>query len=113
MQSKNGEPNHDVKNKTMPNKDNVGAETKKKGQRLKIEEIESVNDVIVKNRVDDLGPGNEKSEENTVPDTIKETELETSKKILEDLKVVNGVKDEKEGISEDNSVNSETSVRVV
>ena len=107
MQSKNGQPNHDVKNETMPNKDNVGAETKK------LREIESVDDVIVKNRVDDLGPGNEKSEENTVPDTIKETELETSKKILEDLKVVNGVKDEKEGISEDNSVNSETSVRVV
>ena len=96
----------------MPNKDNAGEKTKKKGQRLKIEEIESVDDATVGNRVDDLRPGNEKSEENIVPNTVKETELETSKKILEDLKVVNSVKDVKQGMSGDNSVNGETSVRV-
>ena len=109
LQSNNSEANKDVKNET-PNNDNAGAETKKKGQRLKIEEIESINDVIIQNRVQDVGPVNEKSKEKSQPETVEKSELDTSEKILEDLKVINSVKEEEEGMSLDNLVNGETVV---
>ncbi|CAB4016991.1 ---NA---, partial [Paramuricea clavata] len=96
--------------------DNAGAKTKRKGQRLKIVEIENGDDVTGNNGIEPsaLGPGNHQNNENGQPlenglsDQVGKSSSETSKGILEDSQVINSVKHEQEGMPMDNMVNSET-----
>jgi hypothetical protein len=87
----------------------AGSKTKRKGQRLKIVEIESGNDVMGENR-DEPSTTGSGAEENNKNGDVEKSGLETSKGILGDLKVVNSVEREQEGISVDNTVNGEALV---
>ena len=114
---KSVEPNNDIIHEAGSG-DNAGAKTKRKGQRLKIVEIENGNDVAENNGIEPsaLGPGNHKNNENGQPlenglsDQVGKSSSETSKGILEDNQVINSVKHEQEGMPTDNMVNSETLV---
>jgi hypothetical protein len=113
---KSVEPNNDIIHEAGSG-DNAGAKTKRKGQRLKIVEIENGDDITGNNGIEPaLGPGNHQNNENGQPlenglsDQVGKSSSETSKGILEDNQVINSVKHEQEGMPTDNMVNSETLV---
>ena len=78
---------------------NAGAKTKKKGQRLKIVEVENSDSLE-----------NGKRSENGLKGQVQDNNLEGSKGIMEDLKVVNSGKHEQEGMTMDKMVNGHTTV---
>ena len=111
METKDVEPNNDVIHEAVV-KDSAGAKTKKKGQRVKIVEIENGVDVNGENHAEPstLGPGTEQNSENSLPGHVEKGGLETTKGILEDPKVVNSVEREQGGVSMDGMGKGEISV---
>ena len=97
----NGDPKQELEN------EETGTKAKKKGQRLKIVEIDSTDDVIAKNGAEPsaVWSGNEQNGED---DQVAERDLETSKGVSKDITVINGGKQEQEGLSMDKKVNSKS-----
>lgn len=104
-------PNDDVKPESG-SEDIAGAKANKKGQRLKIIDVENSDDVAGENHAEPLvmESGNEESNENGLPDQVEEKNLETSEGILEGVKGTDEDKTQQQELSVDNKENDGSSV---